>query len=80
MVYEVTRALPDIPVIGTGGVSNGLDAIEMLLAGASAVGVGTASFLEPRAVNRIHDEVVAWCSDHGVVRVADLVGMLEINP
>lgn len=80
VVYEVTRALPDVPVIGTGGVSTGLDAVEMLLAGASAVGVGTASFLEPRAVNRIHDEVIAWCTDHGVARVVDLVGMLQVNP
>ena len=73
-VFEVTRALPGTPVIGTGGVSSGTDAVEMLLAGAAAVGVGTATFREPRAVNRIHDEVVRWCSDHGVVRVADLVG------
>ena len=45
----MTRALPHVPVIGTGGVQSGTDAIEMLLAGASAVGVGTASFLDPRS-------------------------------
>ena len=76
-VYEVTQALPGIPVIGTGGVRSGLDAVEMLLAGATAVGVGTVTFREPRAVNRIHDEIVRWCADHGVVRVTDLVGGLR---
>lgn len=78
VVSEVTRALPGVPVIGTGGVVNGVDAVEMLLAGACAVGVGTVTFAEPRAVNRIHDEVMRWCAAHGVVRVSDLVGGLEL--
>jgi dihydroorotate dehydrogenase (NAD+) catalytic subunit len=76
VVHEVTRALPGTPVIGTGGVSTGADAVEMMLAGASAVGVGTINFHEPRAVNRIHDELVAWCSERAVPRVRDLVGAL----
>ena len=66
-------------VVGTGGITTGTDAVEMLLAGATAVGVGTANFHEPRAVNRIHDELAAWCAGHGVTRVADLVGALEIE-
>jgi len=77
VVHEVTRALPGVPVIGTGGVASGTDAVEMLLAGASAVGVGTANFLEPRAVNRIHDEIAAWCAERNVPRVADLTGALS---
>ena len=77
IVHEVTRALGPVPVIGTGGVSNGLDGVEMLLAGASAVGVGTVSFREPRAVNRIHDEIHEWCGAHEVGRVRDLVGAIE---
>ena len=77
IVYLVTRAFPGVPVIGTGGVSTGVDAVEMLLAGAPAVGVGTASFADPRAVNRIHDELIAWCAAHDVARVADLVGTLN---
>jgi len=77
VVHDVTRALPGVPVIGTGGVTSGEDAVEMLLAGASAVGVGTATFLDPRATLRIRDEVVAWCAAHGVTRVADLVGALH---
>lgn len=77
IVHEVTRALPGVPVVGTGGVSTGTDAVEMLLAGATAVGVGTVSFREPRAVNRIHDEVVAWCAERGVTTVAELTGGLR---
>ena len=77
VVHDVTRALPGIPVIGTGGVTTGTDAIEMLLAGASAVGVGTVNFREPRAVNRIHDEIAQWCAAHGVERVEDLVGGVQ---
>jgi len=48
-----------------------------LLAGASAVGVGTATFAEPRATLRIVGEIAEWCRTHGVARVADLVGKLE---
>jgi dihydroorotate dehydrogenase (NAD+) catalytic subunit len=77
VVHEVTRALPGTPVIGTGGVAGGTDAVEMLLAGASAVGVGTVNFLEPRAVNRIHDELTVWCAERGIARVAELSGALH---
>jgi dihydroorotate dehydrogenase (NAD+) catalytic subunit len=76
-VHDVTRALPDVPVIGTGGVTTGTDAVEMLLAGATAVGVGTASFLDPRAPYRVLDELCAWCVAHDVARVADLVGAMR---
>jgi len=79
VVHEVTRALPGVPVVGTGGVTSGTDAVEMLLAGAGAVGVGTVSFREPRAVNRIHDELAAWCAAHAVPRVTDLVGALDLG-
>jgi len=76
-VHDVSRAHPGVPVIGTGGVTSGEDAVEMLLAGASAVGVGTITFREPRAMLRILDELIAWCADHGVARVADLTATLE---
>jgi dihydroorotate dehydrogenase (NAD+) catalytic subunit len=76
-VRDVTRALPAVPVIGTGGVTTGTDAVEMLLAGASAVGVGTATFLDPRAPFRVHDELIAWCARHGVARIRDLIGAME---
>jgi dihydroorotate dehydrogenase (NAD+) catalytic subunit len=76
-VHDVTRALPRTPVIGTGGVQSGVDAVEMLLAGATAVGVGTASFLDPRAPYRVLDELVEWCTRHDVARVSDLIGALQ---
>ena len=76
-VHDVARAHPGVPIVGTGGVLCGLDAVEMLLAGASAVGVGTATFLEPRAPLRILDELIEWCERHGVTRVAELSGALR---
>ena len=76
-VRTVTRALPDVPVIGTGGVQTGVDAVEMLLAGASAVAVGTANFRDPRAPYRVLDELIDWCARHDVARVSDLTGALE---
>jgi dihydroorotate dehydrogenase (NAD+) catalytic subunit len=77
VVHDVSAALPGVPIVGTGGVSTGEDAVEMLLAGATAVGVGTATFLDPQATLRIAAELVAWCADHGVARVADLTGALD---
>jgi dihydroorotate dehydrogenase (NAD+) catalytic subunit len=76
-VHDVSSALPHVPIIGTGGVQSGVDAIEMMLAGASAVGVGTATFLDPRAPHRIVDEMRAWCARHRVARVEDLIGGME---
>jgi dihydroorotate dehydrogenase (NAD+) catalytic subunit len=77
-VHDVWCALPDTPIIGTGGVQSGVDAVEMLLAGASAVAVGTANFLDPRAPYRVLDELREWCVAHGVARVRDLTGRLEL--
>lgn len=76
-VLEVAAALPELPILGCGGVMRGTDVIEFLLAGASAVGVGTIHFAEPRAGRRILAEVSAWCDSRGVERLADLVGSVE---
>jgi dihydroorotate dehydrogenase (NAD+) catalytic subunit len=77
VVHEVSTAFPGAAIIGTGGISSAEHAVEMLLAGATAVGVGTATFAEPRATLRIVEELECWCAAHGVARVADLVGTLE---
>ncbi|MDZ7733454.1 MAG: dihydroorotate dehydrogenase [Acidimicrobiia bacterium] len=69
-----TARLPDLPVVGVGGVATGEDAVELLLAGASAVQVGTATFAEPAAVQRISAELVAWCGRNGVSGIDELVG------
>jgi dihydroorotate dehydrogenase (NAD+) catalytic subunit len=73
-VWDVHRALPDLPIVGVGGVSSGVDAVELLLAGASCVEVGTATFADPRACWRIQGELVAWCAERGVASVAELIG------
>jgi len=76
-VWDVSRAHPGVPIIGTGGVANGEDAAEMLLAGAHAVGVGSATFLDPRAPLRIVEELRAWCARHDVRRARDLTGGMQ---
>lgn len=76
-VHDVHAALPSLPIVGTGGVSTGVDAVELLLAGASAVGVGTANFADPRSCWRITDELSAWCRDRGVTAVRDLIGAVH---
>jgi dihydroorotate dehydrogenase (NAD+) catalytic subunit len=73
-VHDVCAAFPEAAVVGVGGVATGEHAVELLLAGASAVQVGTATFADPRAVARIRGELERWCRRHGVARVADLVG------
>lgn len=79
-VHEVARAFPGAPIVGTGGVATAADAVEMLLAGATAVGVGTAIFRNPRAPERIVRDLERWCARHGVAAVADLVGAVEGTP
>jgi dihydroorotate dehydrogenase (NAD+) catalytic subunit len=73
-VYECRAVLPDIPIVGVGGVASGEAAAELLSAGANAVQVGTATFADPRAPARVLEELAAWCADHGISRVADLRG------
>lgn len=76
-VLEVHRALPEIPIVGCGGVSHGDHVAEYLLAGASAVALGTVHFAEPRAGRRILKELVAYCRRAGFSSVADVVGKVE---
>lgn len=78
-VIEVHRALPELPIVGCGGVASGTDVIEYLLAGASAVGLGTVHFAEPRAGRRILHEVERLCRRLGVNRIEELVGQADLR-
>jgi dihydroorotate dehydrogenase (NAD+) catalytic subunit len=76
-VFDVHRALPDLPIVGVGGVASGADAAELLLAGASAVQVGTATFADPRAPHRVLRELQGWAVRQGVARMDDVIGEVD---
>ena len=78
MVYEAAHAVK-IPVIGMGGITCAEDAIEFLMAGATAVQVGTANFTDPYAMPKIIKGLNDWCDKHGVENVADLTDTLQLN-
>ena len=71
-VHDVRDAHPDLPFVGVGGVATGWDAAELMVAGAQAVQVGTASFANPRACPRIRDELADWAANRGVARLEHL--------
>ena len=73
-VYDCRAAFPDAGIVGVGGVSDGQGAVRMLLAGADAVQVGTATLADPRAVLRVQAELAAWCARHQVGAIRELVG------
>jgi dihydroorotate dehydrogenase (NAD+) catalytic subunit len=75
MVYEAAHAVR-IPVIGMGGISTAADVVEFMLAGAAAVEVGTASYWDPCATEKIVGELEQWCIEHRVSRIADLTGAM----
>jgi dihydroorotate dehydrogenase (NAD+) catalytic subunit len=76
-VHDVRAALPDLPIVGVGGIVTGGDAADLVLAGAQAVQVGTAIFAEPRAPRRVLDELVTWARRLGIRRIADVVGATQ---
>ncbi len=78
MVYDAAQAVR-IPVIGMGGISKAEDVIEYLLAGATAVQIGTASYWDPCATERVVDELTRWCSEHHIPRLADLTGAMVLE-
>ena len=78
MVWQVAKAVK-IPVIGLGGISSATDAIEFLLAGASAIEIGTANFIDPTITVKVAQGIVEYCERHGFKNVSDLTGALEIN-
>ena len=73
-VHDVAVAVPDVPIIGVGGVRTAWDAAEMVLAGASAVQVGTATFADPRAPARVLAELRTWSAGAGVAALDEVVG------
>jgi dihydroorotate dehydrogenase (NAD+) catalytic subunit len=77
MVFEAARAIK-IPILGMGGIVTPEDAVEFLLSGATAIQVGTASYADPLAVERLAKGLDSWCRSHGVEKVSSLTGALEI--
>ena len=73
-IYQVHAALPQIPIVGMGGVASGRDAFELVLAGASAISVGTATFGNPSAVINVRDELEEICNARGFTSFSDAVG------
>jgi len=76
-VYECRAAFPDTPIVGVGGVSSGEDAVAMIMAGANAVEVGTATFADPRAPWKVQRGFARWMQRHHVTRVSDIVGAVH---
>ena len=74
-VWQVRAALPDVPIIGMGGVRSGRDALELILAGAAMVSVGTAIFHDPSACARILRELEEELASRGIERLADVIGL-----
>jgi dihydroorotate dehydrogenase (NAD+) catalytic subunit len=77
MVYETAKAV-SVPILGMGGIVTAEDAVEFLLAGATAVQAGTASYADPRSVERLVTGLTSWCRGHSVERVSSLTGGMAI--
>ena len=77
MVWQGAKAV-NIPVVGLGGITNATDAIEFLLAGASAIEVGTANFMDPAVTGKIVDGINEYLDRHGFASVRDIIGALEV--
>jgi dihydroorotate dehydrogenase (NAD+) catalytic subunit len=72
-VYQIRKALPNIPIIGMGGIRNGRDAIEFFAAGANAISVGTTVFNDPEACVRIHDETAEILQEKGIRSLSEII-------
>lgn len=78
MVWQVSKAVK-IPVIGLGGISSATDAIEFMLAGASAIEIGTANFIDPAITVKVAQGIVEYCERHGFKNVSDLTGAMVVE-
>jgi dihydroorotate dehydrogenase (NAD+) catalytic subunit len=71
-IYDVRAALPDLPIVGVGGISRAEHAVELMAAGAAGVQIGTASFLQPRAARRVLRSLESWCAERAIASVGSL--------
>lgn len=76
-VHDVAAARPRVPIVGVGGVTDAVTAAELIVAGASAVQVGTATFADPRAPGHVAHDLVGWCRDHGDQIFTELIGAIH---
>ena len=79
MVWEVARALPQLAIIGIGGIARATDALEFMVAGASAIQVGTATFYNPPAAENLLDELTGLLEETGVAAAGEIIGTLRSN-
>jgi dihydroorotate dehydrogenase (NAD+) catalytic subunit len=75
MVYQVAKAVK-IPVVGLGGISSAKDALEFLMAGATAIEIGTANFLDPAVTIKVRDGINEWLDAHGCQDIHEIIGCL----
>ena len=78
MVYQVAQTV-NIPVIGVGGIVDHRDALQFLIAGATAIQVGTANFVNPRATLHIIKGLKTFCAEQGIASIDEIIGTLEIG-
>jgi dihydroorotate dehydrogenase (NAD+) catalytic subunit len=78
-VHEIHQAFPHVPLIGQGGVSSASDALELILAGATAIAVGTANFVNPRTSLDVIEGIAAYLERHGVGELSELVGAVKLE-
>lgn len=76
MVWQVAKAVK-IPVVGLGGIMNAEDAIEFLMAGATAIEIGTANFIDPAVTLKVRDGISDWLDRHGCSSVQEIIGALD---
>ena len=77
MVWEARRAVPQVPIIGMGGIATAEDAIEFFMAGANAIAVGTATFANPSAPVQIADGIASWLDSHGIASLDSIVSIMQ---
>jgi dihydroorotate dehydrogenase (NAD+) catalytic subunit len=78
-VFDVFRAFPHVPIIGMGGIMDSGDALEFILAGATAVAVGTANFIDPQSTTKVNDGIAAYMREKGVNNLASIRGRVKVE-